>query len=153
QVVHKIDSAIKKHPRPSLKQLNADRPNGTESSSTKDNKRQSQAKKEAEKQLAGYKPRTFNQVADKLGELKHLWKDWLVSGNLSMVYSKPKQGKTRVYIRLIKTLWFAEQWPDGSPNEWPAGTKTLVIPYDRNHLEIAADMKALGIPDEAAVCP
>jgi hypothetical protein len=118
-----------------------------------DQHQQTFTEKEAEKRLAGYKPKTFNSVAGTLGELRHLWPDWLVIGNLSMIYSKPKHGKTRVYLRLIKTLWSGETWPDGTANEWPAGTKTLVIPYDRNHLEIAADMKALGIPDEAAVCP
>ena len=38
-------------------------------------------------------------------------------------------------------------------NNWPAGTKTVILPYDRNHQEIAAEMKRMGIPDEAAVCP
>jgi hypothetical protein len=103
--------------------------------------------------LAAYTPRTFGQVVAKIGEFEHLWPDWLIIGNLSMVYSKPKVGKTRVYIRIIKALWFKEAWPDGAANRWPAGSKTLVIPYDRNHQEIAAEMKCLGVPDEAALCP
>jgi hypothetical protein len=103
--------------------------------------------------LAGYKPKTFGEIARASGGLKHLWPDWLVIGNLSMVYSKPKQGKTRVYIALAKYLWSALQWPDGAANEWPAGTRTLVLPYDRNQAEIAAEMQLAGIPDEAIVCP
>jgi hypothetical protein len=108
---------------------------------------------EAGRLLAAYKPKTFGQIAKATGELRHLWLNWLVLGNVSMVYSKPKIGKTRFYIALIKHLWFASQWPDGASNDWPAGTKTLIIPYDRNHAEIAAEMKLLGIPDQAAVCP
>jgi hypothetical protein len=109
--------------------------------------------KEVERQLSAYKPKTFGEVSQAVGSLVHLWPNWFLIGNLSMVYSKPKFGKTRVYIRLIKTLWFAETWPDGAANIWPAGSKTLIIPYDRNHQEIAAEMKLLGIPDEAAICP
>ena len=104
-------------------------------------------------QLAGYIPTTFGQVEKLIGQLTHLWKNWLVIGSLAMIWSKPKQGKTRIYIRWIKSLWFAEQWPDGAANIWPAGTKTLVMPYDRNHVEIANEMRVMGIPDEAAVCP
>jgi hypothetical protein len=103
--------------------------------------------------LATYKPKTFGQIVQAVGDLAHLWTNWLVIGGLSLIYSKPKQGKTRIYIRIMKTLWFAEQWADGAANAWPAGTKTLILPYDRNHAEIAAEMKRMGIPDEAAVCP
>lgn len=106
----------------------------------------------AEQGLASYKPKTFGEIARAMGELRHLWQDWLVIGSLSMVYSKPKYGKTRVYLALAKYLWYAQRWPDGAINEWPAGTKTLVLPYDRNHAEIAAEMKLSGIPDEAVVC-
>ena len=109
--------------------------------------------KEIDRQLEGYRPKTFGQIVRAVGELTHLWLNWLIIGNLSLIYSKPKQGKTRIYIRWIKTLWFAEAWADGAANPWPAGTKTLILPYDRNHQEIAADMKRLGIPDDAAVCP
>ncbi len=108
---------------------------------------------ELEKELDGYKPTTFGQVEKNVGQLTHLWSNWLVIGNLAMIWSKPKQGKTRIYIRWIKTLWFAEQWPDGAANIWPAGTKTLILPYDRNHVEIANEMRRMGIPDGAAVCP
>jgi hypothetical protein len=103
--------------------------------------------------LAGYKPRTFGAITAAIGEIVHLWPNWLVIGNLSMVYSKPKAGKTRVYIRIIKALWYAERWPDGAENTWPEGCKTLVIPYDRNHQEIDAERKRGDIPDEAMLCP
>jgi hypothetical protein len=107
----------------------------------------------ADRDLAEYKPKTFGQIAKASGGLKHLWLNWLVIGNLSMVYSKPKQGKTRVYIALAKYLWYGHRWPDGAENEWPAGTKTVVLPYDRNQVEIEAEMRLAGIPDEAIVCP
>ena len=42
--------------------------------------------------------------------------------------------------------------PDGGENRSPKGTKTLVLPYDRNHSEIEKEMRLAGIPDEAAVC-
>jgi hypothetical protein len=132
-----IDEQGQEHPNPAPKRSKA---NGT-------------ASQDSQPLLDAYKPKTFGDIASNIGTLKHLWQNWLVIGNLSMIYSKPKHGKTRVYIRWIKTLWYAEQWPDGTPNEWPAGTKTLVIPYDRNHQEIADTMQAMKIPDEAAVCP
>jgi hypothetical protein len=100
-----------------------------------------------------YRPRTFGQVVEKIGGLEHLWPNWLILGSLSMVYSKPKVGKTRVYLRIVKTLWSGEPWPDGAENRWPPGGKTLIIPYDRNHQEIHAEMIRLGIPDGAALCP
>jgi hypothetical protein len=106
-----------------------------------------------DQRLKDYRPRTFGQVVDRIGGLEHLWPGWLILGNLSMVYSKPKVGKTRVYLRIVKTLWSGEPWPDGVENRWPAGSKTLIIPYDRNHQEIHAEMARLGIPDAAALCP
>jgi hypothetical protein len=108
---------------------------------------------ETAKLLENYRPKTFGQIVKSVGELVHLWLNWLIIGNLSMVYSKPKVGKTRVYIRLMKTLWFGEKWADGANNPWPAGTKTVILPYDRNHQEIAAEMARQGIPDDAAICP
>ena len=103
--------------------------------------------------LASYKPTSFGKVSKELGGLHHLWLNWLVEGLLSMVFSKPKIGKTRTYIQFIKILWESLQWPDGAANDAPKGSKTLVLPYDRNHLEIAEAMEKAGIPDEAAVCP
>ena len=101
--------------------------------------RQSEREKEIEKQLEGYAPTTFGQVADKIGDLVHLWLNWIVIGGLSLIYSKPKIGKTRSYIRLIKTLWFQEQWPDGGSQYVASGNENAgVLPYDRNHVEIHA---------------
>ena len=103
--------------------------------------------------LSAYRPKTFGGIAEKLAELKHLWPNWLILGNVTMIWSKPKIGKTRSYIGFMKPLWFGQPFPDGAPNPWGAGIKTLVLPYDRNHQEIHKEMKLAGIPDEAAVCP
>jgi AAA domain len=145
------DGSQKKNPPPAnwSKNKTANNSGGKSSSA----KQQSELDKKIEKHLAGYKPTSFGQVEKNIGQLTHLWKNWLIIGNLALIYSKPKQGKTRIYIRWIKTLWNAEDWPDDAKNIWPAGSKTLVLPYDRNHLEIAAEMRALGIPDQAAVLP
>ncbi len=127
------------------------------SSNGKDNGRQAATKRpdilDVEELLAGYKPGSFGKVSEELGGLVHLWINWLVYGTLSMVFSKPKIGKTRCYIQFIKVLWEALPWPDGSPNQAPKGSKTLVLPYDRNQLEIWDAMQKAGIPDNAAVCP
>jgi hypothetical protein len=103
--------------------------------------------------IATYKPKTFGEIAKNIGKLEHLWENWLVIGSLSMIWSKPKIGKTRLYIGLMKYLWFKLDFPDGATNPWPAGTKTIVIPYDRNHAEIASEMELAGVPDAAAICP
>jgi hypothetical protein len=102
--------------------------------------------------LATYKPKTFGTIGKAIGDLKHLWENWLVLGSVSMIWSKPKVGKTRIYIALMRYLWSKLIWPDGTPNQWPAESKVAVLPYDRNHLEIANEMKLAGIPDEAALC-
>jgi hypothetical protein len=103
--------------------------------------------------IATYKPKTFGQIAKNIGKLEHLWENWLVFGSLSMIWSKTKVGKTRFYIGLMKHLWLKLDFPDGATNPCPAGTKTIVIPYDRNHAEIASEMDLAGVPDEAAICP
>jgi hypothetical protein len=143
---------VHQNPRPETKGPT----NTTQASSAKPLSRgqtEAEQEKKTETLLAIYKPKTFGTIGKAIGELKHLWENWLVLGNLSMIWSKPKVGKTRVYIAIIKHLWFQIVWPDGKANNWPVGTKTLVLPYDRNHAEIANEMRLAGIPDEAAVCP
>jgi hypothetical protein len=100
----------------------------------------------------GYQAVTFADVSRKIGKMSFLWEDWLVIGNINMICSKPKHGKTRFYIALAKCLWGGTAWPDGQPNTNPAGSKMLVAPYDRNHVEIADEMEKMGIPEEAIYC-
>jgi hypothetical protein len=103
--------------------------------------------------LVGYKPSTFGETAKQIGAVEPLWEFWLYFGSLSMVWSKPKMGKTRIYLRVVKILWEGEKWPDGSVNPCAAGTKTLILPYDRNQGEIHKELQLLGVPDQAAVWP
>lgn len=104
------------------------------------------------KRWESYKSITFGAVAGKIGKMKFLWENWLVTGNINMICSKPKYGKTRFYLALAKCLWEGTEWPDGQANTNPPGSKMLVAPYDRNHVEIAAEMEVMGIPDEAIYC-
>ena len=109
--------------------------------------------KEPETKKSKYKIRTFGEVAQNIGDLVHLWENWLLCGNINMIFSLPKVGKSRFYLSIVKSLWFGTAFPDGAPNPWPAGTKSVIIPYDNNHGEIARDLKRWGVPDEAAICP
>jgi hypothetical protein len=99
-----------------------------------------------------YNAVTFGAVARKIGKMTFLWESWLVIGNINMICSKPKYGKTRFYLALAKCLWEGATWPDGQANTNPPGSKMLVAPYDRNHAEIADAMVQMGIPDEAIYC-
>jgi hypothetical protein len=156
EIWHKVDEAFKTNDKPRGYLRDAGR-NGDnqrrDESKSKSSQSREETQEERAKLLANYRPKTFGQITKGVGELKHLWPDWLVIGNLSLIFSKPKQGKTRSYLRLIKTLAERELWPDGAPNEWPEGTKTLVLPYDRNHAEIDKELKLIDCPDWAAVCP
>ena len=69
--------------------------------------------------LASYKPTAFGKVSDQLGGLTSLWKHWLYEATMSMLFSKPKIGKTRVYIQFLKILWEGLPWPDGTENPAP----------------------------------
>jgi hypothetical protein len=159
EIKHKLDDAYKVEKGRGFL-LNAPLPsNGKPVQQSYKSRAQLEDEKLAEEQkafdqlLATYRPKTFGGIASKLGELVHLWPNWLVLGNVTMIWSKPKIGKTRFYIGLMKPLWFGTDFPDGCPNPWGPGVKALVIPYDRNHQEIHKEMKLAGIPDEAAVCP
>ena len=99
------------------------------------------------------KIRTFAEVAQSIGEMVHLWENWLICGNINMLFSLPKVGKSRFYLALVKMAWFGTAWPDGAPNPWPPGRKSIIIPYDNNHAEIDKELKRWGVPDEAAICP
>ena len=52
---------------------------------------------------------------------------------------------------LARRLWFGLEMPDGSPNPFPAGTKTLWIMFDRNWSESAAVVRNFGMPLEAVL--
>ncbi|WP_165244516.1 AAA family ATPase [Paludisphaera soli] len=99
---------------------------------------------------SGYKGRKPKQVAEALGRLTHLWPDWLIRGEMSMLKSPPKHGKTRTYLSLIKAMHRDDAWPDGAPNEH-VGAKALILPYDKNTLEIEEELERLGIQDAVTI--
>ncbi|WP_165068318.1 AAA family ATPase [Paludisphaera rhizosphaerae] len=98
----------------------------------------------------GYKGFKPSQVAAALGKLTHLWSDWLIVGEPAMLKSPPKYGKTRTYLSIIKALHCSHEWPDGSINKH-VGSKALILPYDKNTLEIQEELERLGIEDAVTI--
>lgn len=98
----------------------------------------------------GYKGVKPAQVAAALGKLTQIWPDWLAAGEMSMLKSPPKYGKTRTYLSIIKAMHAAHEWPDGSVNRH-VGSRALVLPYDNNTLEIQEELERLGIEDAVTI--
>lgn len=101
----------------------------------------------------GEKPkRAFYTLADAaaiIGDTRWVWKDWIPAGCMSILAAVGGGGKTRTSMDLARRLWFGLAMPDGSPNPFPAGTKTLWIMYDRNFGETIAVARNFGVPLEA----
>ena len=63
--------------------------------------------------------------------------------------AEPGTGKTRFGLDLSRRLGKGEPWPDGQPNPFPPGTRTLWIQADRAFHEMLEASRAFGLPDEA----
>jgi len=82
-------------------------------------------------------------------EQRWLWEGWIARGVLNVIAAEPGTGKTRFALDLARRLWFGLSWPDGQPNPWPPGTRTLWIQADRAFPEMLEAARAFGLPDEA----
>jgi hypothetical protein len=96
---------------------------------------------------------TLEDVDRKLGEEEYAWDLWIARGALAAVVADPGVGKTRLIVEWCRRLWLGLPWPDGSPNPFPAGTKTLWLCYDRHWRGLIRTFKQFGIPLSAMVLP
>jgi hypothetical protein len=94
---------------------------------------------------------TLADVAKIVSSQPWLWKGWLALGVLNAVAADPGIGKSRFALDLARRLWSGLPWPDGQPNELPAGTRTLWVQGDRNFAEMLQAATDFGLPPEA-VC-
>ena len=92
---------------------------------------------------------TLADVAKEVSSQPWFWRDWIASGVLNVVAADPGTGKTRLALDLARRLYFALPFPDGQPNPYPAGTRTLWIQGDRNFAEMLQASRDYGLPDEA----
>jgi hypothetical protein len=88
-----------------------------------------------------------------LSDLGWLWDQWIQKAALSAIVSDPGIGKTRFVIELCWRLYIACLMPDGSPNRFPAGTKTLWMLYDRNWRGVIRAATSFGLPLDAILLP
>ncbi|MEW4568503.1 AAA family ATPase [Tautonia sp. JC769] len=77
------------------------------------------------------------------------WEQWLLAGALNGLAADPGTGKTVMAADLARRLWFGEPWPDGQPNTFPEGTRTLWVPGDRHYSQLMDLAASYKLPDEA----
>lgn len=156
EVWHKVEDAYENPDRGWLLNTERERPTTTRGSITSLSSRNgsvTESSTSVEGKLKGYRIRTFEDVDKAIGDIIHLWENWIVCGNINMLFSKQKVGKSRFYLSLVKSLWFGTAWPDETENPWPPGIKTIIVPYDSNSGEINRDLKKWGVPLKAAIYP
>jgi hypothetical protein len=97
-------------------------------------------------------PPVYATLADaiaQIGDIRWVWPSWIPAGSMSLLAARAGEGKTRTCMELVRRLWYGLPWPDGSPNPFPAQTRTLWVLVDRNWQETADVAKSFGVPLEA----
>jgi len=114
--------------------------------------REARAKAERAARLrsSGYRGRRPREISESLGGLRPLWEGWLYLGEMSMLRSGPKVGKTRVCMTIARDLYRRDAWGDGAPNLYRGG-RTLVLPYDKNVAELDEELTKLGVQDAVTI--
>jgi hypothetical protein len=79
------------------------------------------------------------------------WPGWLASKVLNALAADPGTGKTVCAMDLARRLYRGEPWPDGTPNPFPPGSRTLWVPGDRHYPQLLDLANAYGIPDDAVL--
>src|SRR5262249_23538132 len=92
---------------------------------------------------------TLADIARIVANQPWVWQGWIAGGVLNAVAAEPGTGKTRFAFDLARRLWFKLDWPDGQENEWPAETRTLWVPGDRNFAEMLQGARDFGLPEDA----
>ncbi|WP_165245535.1 AAA family ATPase [Paludisphaera soli] len=114
--------------------------------------REARAKAERAARLrdSGYRGRKPREISESLGGLRPLWEGWLYLGEMSMLRSGPKVGKTRICMTIARDLYGRDAWGDGAPNPYRGG-RTLVLPYDKNVAELDEELMKLGVQDAVTI--
>jgi len=81
-----------------------------------------------------------------------VWDGWIPTACVVGIASPEGTGKTRFALDLVRRVWLGMPWPDGQPMTL-AQAPTLWVCSDGHHDEIAENLAALGLPDEAIVFP
>lgn len=77
-----------------------------------------------------------------------IWPKWIPLGVLTGLAAEPGTGKTRFAVDLARRLALALPWPDDAENTFPAGSRTLWVPSDNHHAELAGLTEEYGFsPD------
>jgi hypothetical protein len=96
---------------------------------------------------------TLEDAARILGNLEWAWELWIQKGALAGIVSDAGVGKTRLVVEWCARLWLASPMPDGSPNPFPAKTRTLWLMYDRNWKGVIRSARQFGLPEKAIILP
>ncbi len=83
--------------------------------------------------------------------VRWVWPLWVPQGVLTILASEPGCGKTRFCMDLARRLALGMPWPDGSPNDFGPGMKTLWVPADNQHTELGTIPVDFGFPPELLV--
>ncbi len=81
-----------------------------------------------------------------------VWDGWIPAACVVGIASPEGTGKTRFALDLARRVWLGMPWPDGQAMTL-AQAPTLWVCSDGHHDEIAENLAALGLPDEAIVFP
>jgi hypothetical protein len=77
------------------------------------------------------------------------WERWLPYGVLTVLASEPGVGKTRFCADLARRVYLGLPWPDGALPTFPRESRTLWVPADSQHAELATLTQSFGFPPEA----
>lgn len=107
---------------------------------------------EAETSLQRLVYATLADAIDSIGTMEYLWDGWIPKGAVSTLAANAGIGKTRVALGICRVLYHGlPTMPDGSPNRYPPGTRSLWIMADRNFQETAEAALSIGLPLEAII--
>lgn len=76
--------------------------------------------------------------------IRWAWEKWLPPGVLTILASEPGVGKTRFCCDLARRVALGLPWPDGSPQTFPEGSRTLWVAADNQHAELGTLPAAFG---------
>jgi AAA domain/Bifunctional DNA primase/polymerase, N-terminal len=96
---------------------------------------------------------TLADAAKELEDTAYAWDLWIPRGSITAVVSPPGIGKTRIVAEWCKRLWFKELMPDDVASPFPAFTKTLWLPYDRNWRGLVRSFTQFRVPMDAMILP
>lgn len=77
--------------------------------------------------------------------VRWVWPGWIQLGVLTGLAAEPGTGKTRLCMDLARRLAKGMPWPDGTENTFPPESRTLWMPADNQHAELATIAEQYGL--------